>query len=151
MTNKEAQKMLTEIRHYLTAGNPVWDVDKVGEALTMAIEALKDVQNCVHCEHYTEIETDTGIEGECKMDTAHKVSEIPTGSDLISRRDAIDALQCEWCVEKINNLPSAEPKTGKWTEIENGEYLCSNCLHITIGYPPNNCPNCGSFNGGKEE
>ena len=46
---------------------------------------------------------------------------------------------------------AAKPRTGKWTEIENGEYLCSNCLHITIGYPPSNCPNCGSFNGGDDE
>lgn len=51
--------------------------------------------------------------------------------------------------KKVNEIVDkmAKPKTGKWTEIENGEYLCNNCLHITIGYPPSNCPNCGSFNG----
>ena len=48
-------------------------------------------------------------------------------------------------------LKELKPKVGKWTEIENGEYLCSNCLRITIGYPPSNCPNCGSYNGGEEE
>lgn len=48
--------------------------------------------------------------------------------------------------EEVYNMAiealSAEPKTGKWTEIENGEYLCSNCSRITIGYPPSNCPHC---------
>ena len=54
-----------------------------------------------------------------------------TDGDIISRQGAIDALQCEWCVEKINNLPSAEPKTGKWIPCserlpeENGEYIVS--------------------------
>ena len=67
-------------------------------------------------------------------------------NDALVRDDADD------CKESESKLDlSAEPKTGKWTEIENGEYLCSNCLHITIGYPPSNCPNCGSFNGGEEE
>ena len=61
----------------------------------------------------------------------------PTGEERVALDMAIEAL--------------SEPKTGKWAEIENGEYLCSNCLHITIGYPPSNCPNCGSFNGGEEE
>ena len=57
----------------------------------------------------------------------------------------------ETMIEPLNREIELEPKTGKWTEIENGEYLCSNCLHITIGYPPSNCPNCGSFNGSEEE
>lgn len=30
-------------------------------------------------------------------------------SDLISRAAAI-----EWCLEGLNNMPSAEPKTGEW-------------------------------------
>ena len=96
-------------------------------------------------------------------------------SDLISRQDAIDALAKEMpslttpdgsgefdhdiqitdeafvdCMQIINELPSAEPKTGEWAEIENGEYLCSNCSHIIIGYPPNFCPNCGADMGGKK-
>ena len=41
MTKKEAINMCMEVRHYLTQGNPIWDKDKVGEALDMAIEALK--------------------------------------------------------------------------------------------------------------
>ena len=75
--------------------------------------------------------------------------------DLISRRTL-----CKYALNQkdkgvipndIMRFPSAELKTGWWTEIENGEYFCSNCSHITIGYPPNCCPHCGSFNGGEKE
>lgn len=41
MTRKEAINMCMEVRHYLTQGNPIWDKNKVGEALDMAIEALQ--------------------------------------------------------------------------------------------------------------
>lgn len=51
----------------------------------------------------------------------------------------------------VELLKELRPKTGEWVEIENGEYLCSNCSYITIGYPPSYCPNCRSFNGGDEE
>lgn len=87
--------------------------------------------------------------------------------DCISRQDAIneiknvfdDVLCCNVSVRKglpeavrrIEMMPSTDRPTGKWTEIENGEYLCSNCSRITIGYPPNYCPNCRSYNGGGEE
>ena len=42
MTKEEALDMCMEVRHYLTQGNPIWDKDKVGEALNMAIETLED-------------------------------------------------------------------------------------------------------------
>ena len=75
--------------------------------------------------------------------------------DLISRQAlcyyALNQRDKSVTPNDIMRFPSAEPKKGKWVEIENGEYLCSNCLHITIGYPPSNCPNCGSFNGGEKE
>jgi len=49
-------------------------------------------------------------------------------SDLINRWDALDALQCEWCVEKINNLPSADKPTGEWKQISLAKiYECSEC------------------------
>ena len=82
MNRIEAMKLLSEIKHYLTAGNPVWDVDEIAEACDMVIEAIKNEINCVKCEHYTERETYTGIKGVCKMDTAHR-------GDLIRRSDAI--------------------------------------------------------------
>ena len=40
MTRAEAQEILQEIKHYLTAGNPVWRKEVVAEALDIAIEAL---------------------------------------------------------------------------------------------------------------
>lgn len=82
MDRIEAMKLLSEIKHYLTAGNPVWDVDEISEALDMAIEALRNEISCVKCVHYTERETYTGIKGVCKMDTAHR-------EELISRDDAV--------------------------------------------------------------
>jgi hypothetical protein len=85
-------------------------------------------------------------------------------TDLISRQNAIDALQCEWCVEKINNLPSAEPKTktGKWiAKSERYRWMrkCSVCGWMQEidtpkmqGWVYRYCPNCGvRMNGGEEE
>ena len=65
MTIEEAQEILQEIKHYLTAGNPVWDVDEIAEAMNMAIEAL--------------------------MQESRKVTQEST-QDQISRQDAIDAM-----------------------------------------------------------
>ena len=85
MNRLKATMILAEIKGYLTIRNSVCDVDEIAEACDMAIEALRNDINCVKCVHYTERETYTGINGVCKMDTAHKVSEIQTGSDPISR------------------------------------------------------------------
>ena len=41
MTKKEAIKKINAIKKYLTAGNPIWDVKEIDEALDMAIEALQ--------------------------------------------------------------------------------------------------------------
>ena len=48
MTREETIDMCMEIRDYLTSGNPIWDKDKVGEALDMAIEALKKDETTLH-------------------------------------------------------------------------------------------------------
>lgn len=42
MSNTEIIKMLSEIRDYLTAGNPIWDTDRVREAISEAIEAVRE-------------------------------------------------------------------------------------------------------------
>lgn len=39
MNRAEAVKVLYEIRHYLTQGNPIWSTDVVDEVLSMAINA----------------------------------------------------------------------------------------------------------------
>ena len=41
MNKSEIIQMLSEIRDYLTAGNPVWDTDKVREAMNVAIKAVE--------------------------------------------------------------------------------------------------------------
>lgn len=48
MTKAEAINMCMEVRDYLTSGNPIWNKDKVGEALDMAIEALKKDETTLH-------------------------------------------------------------------------------------------------------
>lgn len=40
MTREKAIEMCEAIKHYLTAGNPVWSKEEVAEAMTMAIIAL---------------------------------------------------------------------------------------------------------------
>lgn len=41
MSDSEIIQMLSEIRDYLTAGNPVWDTDIVREAMNVAISAVE--------------------------------------------------------------------------------------------------------------
>lgn len=42
MSDSEIIQLLSEIRDYLTAGNPVWDTDRVREAISDAIEAVRE-------------------------------------------------------------------------------------------------------------
>lgn len=70
----------------------------------------------------------------------HAIGDLPNSAKTVEAFNmAIEAL-------------SEESKTGEWIEIENGEYLCSNCSSITIGYPPSNCPHCrAKMQGGGTE
>lgn len=194
------------------------------EAVEMAIEALKNEINCVKCEYCTEEETQTGIKGVCKMDTAHRgdtiyrsdaidsLSEAYEGNvlnlwediettleslpsveqvtrklknrddslltedstdskeqksklDLISRQDVIDAfsdvldsdfpyISEETPRERIDSIPSADPKTGTWVLAHVGTiaegYYCSRCGKH--GYQTDFCHNCGAdMRGGVDE
>lgn len=82
-------------------------------------------------------------------------------TDLISRQAALDALEWKWAgkaaIDAIKNLPSAQPKKGKWIRIvkhhkddeqEYGYYeiSCSECGAIRkIGWHDARfCPNCGA-------
>lgn len=47
MSNEEIVQMLSEIRDYLTAGNPIWDTDRVREAMNAAICAVEIVEEKV--------------------------------------------------------------------------------------------------------
>ena len=42
MTREEAINIVQGARKYLTAGNPILDIKKIDEAMSMAIEALQD-------------------------------------------------------------------------------------------------------------
>ena len=85
-------------------------------------------------------------------------------SDLISRKAAIDALDklcdciCEYSKKQrhtmcgacnlgsafdvIDELPTAEPRKGKWISHE-GYEECSQCGKFTVCYSKF-CPNCGA-------
>jgi len=59
--------------------------------------------------------------------------------ELISRQASIDALYHvdEYngrSVEAIRNLPSAEPKRGKWILDRSGAYCCSECMEPCATY-----------------
>lgn len=52
MKREEAINVVKGAKLYLTAGNPIWDVKKVDEALNMAIEALQiDIVYCYECKY----------------------------------------------------------------------------------------------------
>ena len=55
MTREEAVGKINAIKKYLTAGNPIWDVREIDEALNMAIKALEQepVVRCKDCEYWT--------------------------------------------------------------------------------------------------
>lgn len=42
MTREEAAGKINAIKKHLTAGNPIWDVREIDEALNMAIEAIQN-------------------------------------------------------------------------------------------------------------
>ena len=60
------------------------------------------------------------------------------------------------CMEEVRHAPTIERKKGKWI-IEEGKGffrdVCSECGKKYVHTYPhfNYCPNCGSFNGGKED
>lgn len=126
MTKEEA---LYKVKGYLTDIIPVENYSEVEEI----IKALKQ-EPCEDC-----------ISRQGAINEIKNVFDDVLCCKISVRRSLPEA------VKRIEMMPSADRPTGKWTEIENGEYLCSNCLRITIGYPPSNCPNCGSFNGGGGE
>ena len=107
-----------------------------------------------------------------KMDKCEKlqlspanISETPNSSDAISRQAAIDALATMYCKSdedgyvwiirrdawaRIDALPSAEPKRGKW--IRDGHHIrCDQCGIYMCDtdregdrIPTEFCPNCGA-------
>ena len=94
-------------------------------------------------------------------------------NDLIQRQDAIDAMveyvadgyaespnDFEGYMGIVKELPSAEPKIGKWIEaVKDGvwsysDYFarCDQCHKVKFnGWGMNYCPNCGAKMRGEEE
>lgn len=67
----------------------------------------------------------------------------------MTKKEAIETLRANYpdaCFEQLREAVDmaiealSESKTGEWVEIENGEYLCSNCSYEKIF---NYCPICG--------
>lgn len=119
------------------------------EAIDMAISALSEkTETLTHEEAWAEIEA----------------------SDLISRADAIEAVQdvdtresvnVSEAVKAINALPSANRPSGEWlpSNIPNEKWVCSECGGACWYYEhtmelgkSNYCPNCGArMKGGDDE
>lgn len=76
-------------------------------------------------------------------------------NDLISREEAIKAVKFyeTFCdpyprvIEALEDLPSAQPRKGKWIETEFLKLRECSCCHVRWGmYDVENfdfCPNCG--------
>jgi len=77
-------------------------------------------------------------------------------SDLISRQDALNALNWTWAgetaIQAIKDLPSAERKKGRWMhdrddELHAGYCSCcewmANIMETDVAGMPY-CPNCGA-------
>ena len=107
------------------------------------------------------------ISAETVLEVARGLSEHSTnlaevGTDCINRQAAIDALteygngravfiSVGEAVIRIENLPPAEPKRGKWILDRSGAYCCSECMEPCAGYvmmKPRDkfCKMCGSRN-----
>ena len=100
---------------------------------------------------------------------------LPIGTDLISRQAAIDALHMDTSIipfkkareyadatiseirNRLEKLPPAEPKRGKWKNIVDGiEYTwgtCDSCgARIPMPYKYYKyCPNCGADMRGEQD
>ena len=44
MSNEEAKEIIKQIEDYLTAGNPIWDAEKIHEACQIAIKAMTMIE-----------------------------------------------------------------------------------------------------------
>ena len=81
-------------------------------------------------------------------------------SDLIDRQDVLDAVNdCGICIQRILDIPSAEPerKTGEWIDgmpyVNSHWKVCSKC-HVSAPDScggSNFCPNCGADMRGENE
>lgn len=148
MDRIEAMKLLSEIKHYLTAGNPVWDKEVVAEACDMAIEALQNLSkpnNGLQGSELISIQMAIEHWGRSSGNlTNDQIAELQRKIEPISSAESEDRLYIKIYAndepsrkaEKLYQIcgetesqevaqwlkeyfPSADrPKTGHWVEIE---------------------------------
>ena len=90
---------------------------------------------------------------------------IEPDGDTISRQDALaefrDGRDVYDIMESIEELPSAEPKTGEWTYLHGsiGSYMtiscpfCGTTFNDVAEWEYNYCPSCGArmYKGGEDD
>ena len=100
--------------------------DLISRQAAIDVEGLDEQIRCEMCRN--PMHTNRGCDGNCKYD-----------EKLYERIMQILG-------ERIKPLPFAEPrKKGKWIDLR-----CDQCGQVDCS-KPNFCPNCGSYNGGKNE
>lgn len=142
MDRIEAMKLLSEIKHYLIAGNPVWRKEVVAEALDIAIEALQNLSK-----------PNNGLQGSELISIQMAIEHWGRSSGNLTN-DQIAELQRE-----IESLPSADRPTGEWVKRQIIGYVsfayCSECgepiIHGRTSPLWSYCPNCGAKMRGEEE
>lgn len=89
------------------------------------------------------------------------LSDLECEANNADFQSGMDFVMRDFMPKVIDAQPTAEPKRGRWIEIEHyrvhGEeycdFECSICCHRISrvrGYYPNYCEECGSMNGGAE-
>ena len=110
MKRREAINIVQGARQYFTAGNPIWDAEKVDEAMKMAIEALQAeaVQEAVPTvvrvtmsdgnQYYLEHERDA-IQADAVMRdaTAEERASVQRYIDSIST-ETVQVVRCKDCI-----------------------------------------------------
>ena len=155
MTKEEAIEILNNTSFFAPS------MERVDEAIDMAIEALSAEQNCDNCKEYGSYKCT-----KCDEEMYYKTEP----SDLISRTELIKTIKpyvdntCRFLkpkelIQYLNELPSVSTeRVGEWVD-EGYATVCSNCgteaircdfRDATYEYFANYCPNCGARMRGKD-
>lgn len=128
MTRKEAIKKINAVKKYLTAGNPIWDVKEIDEALDMAIKALQ-------------------TKGVGRYENAmQKLREMPRYLNGVKEKQKAKSVKHGYWKEEYNG--------NGWNDF--WDYTCSVCgkkweRADDVLYTSNFCPNCGAKMSRKDD